>query len=386
MNVAVEEIMARLELVAVEAGRRSAEIESARALPTDLVDALIDTGVFRLTVPVGLGGVDAGPAAVARAARSLAYHDGSTGWVVMSALVAGAGAAALPRHHAATVLGEPRTIVVGHGQAGGVGRLTDDGGLMVNGRWSWGSGVATATWVGAGVRIEGAESTDAPADPRVVQCLFRRDQVVALDTWHAVGLRGTGSTDFQVTEAFVPEGRWVQIGVDQPERDNPFGRFSFYGLLALGIAATASGVARRAVDELVVLAETKRPQGSSRPLRDRATVQGDVAMAEAKIRSAWGFVADTVGAAWEAAIDGRDLTDEDRRLLRLAATHATQTASEVTELAYKAAGGAAVYKTSPIQRCLRDSMVATQHAMVAPRTFELPGRMRLGLETDTRQL
>ena len=44
------------------------------------------------------------------------------------------------------------------------------------------------------------------------------------------------------TDAFVPEGRWVQIGVDAPTRQNPFTHFSFYGLLALGIAATGVGI------------------------------------------------------------------------------------------------------------------------------------------------
>ena len=53
---------------------------------------------------------------------------------------------------------------------------------------------------------------------------------------------------------------------------------------------------------------------------------------------------------------------------------------------YKAGGGAAVYRTSPIQRCFRDAYVATQHAMVAPRMYEVAGRMRLGLDTDTRML
>jgi alkylation response protein AidB-like acyl-CoA dehydrogenase len=224
---------------------------------------------------------------------------------------------------------------------------------------------------------------DGLAHPYV---FFELDDVEFIDTWHVSGLAGTGSLDYTVTDAFVPEGRWVQIGVDEPTRDNQFASFSFYGLLALGIAATSVGIARRAIDELAELAVTKRPQGSSRPLRDRAPVQADTARAEAGLRSAWAFVEDTVNDVWVSTAAGDAPTDEQRRLLRLGATHATQTAAEATELVYKAAGGAAVYKTSPIQRCFRDVYVATQHAMVAPRTYEVMGRMRLGLETDTRQL
>ncbi len=367
--------------------KRSNEIEANGTLPLDVVDAIRPSGAFRLYVPADLDGPSATAWEGLEVIEEYAYHDGSTGWCVAISATSSLMATYLPEPWASEIYGDPRSITGGF--AAPLGKATPvDGGLRVSGQWQWGSGTQHCTWVGGGCRLVGPDGKPAPREDGLAfpYAFFDLDDVEFLDTWDAAGLGGTGSVDYTVTEAFVPEGRWVQIGVDTPQRDNPFGRFSFYGLLALGIGATAAGIARRAVDELVILAETKRPQGSSRPLRDRATVQSEVAMAEAKIRSAWGFVADIVSGAWEAAIDGRDLSDEDRRLLRLAATHATQTASEVTEIAYKAAGGAAVYKTSPIQRCLRDSMVATQHAMVAPRTFELPGRMRLGLETDTRQL
>ena len=367
--------------------KRSNEIESHGTLPLDIVDAIRPSHAFRLYVPDDLDGPSASAWDGLEVIEEYAYHDGSTGWCVAISATSSLMATYLPEPWASEIYGDPRSITGGF--AAPLGRATPvDGGLRVSGQWQWGSGTRHCTWVGGGCRLVGPDGKPAPRDDGLAfpYAFFELDDVEYLDTWDVAGLGGTGSVDYTVTDAFVPEGRWVQIGVDQPKRDNPFGRFSFYGLLALGIAATAAGIARRSVDELVELAETKRPQGSSRPLRERATVQGDTAIAEAKIRSAWGFVADTVGGAWEAAVEGRDLTDEQRRLLRLAATHTTQTAAEVTEIAYKAAGGAAIYRTSPIQRCLRDSMVATQHAMVAPRTFELPGRMRLGLETDTRQL
>ena len=90
--------------------------------------------------------------------------------------------------------------------------------------------------------------------------------------------------------------------------------------------------------------------------------------------------------AWSSAEAGDRASTDQRRRIRAAATHATQTAADVAERMYRAAGGAAVYKTSPIQRCFRDVNVATQHAMVAPRMFETIGRMRLGLDTNTAML
>jgi alkylation response protein AidB-like acyl-CoA dehydrogenase len=81
-----------------------------------------------------------------------------------------------------------------------------------------------------------------------------------------------------------------------------------------------------------------------------------------------------------------DLAPRERAGLRLAATHATASAARATDLVYNAGGGTSVYATSPLQRCFRDVHVATQHAMVASATWELTGRLLLGLDTDTSQL
>jgi alkylation response protein AidB-like acyl-CoA dehydrogenase len=366
---------------------RSNEIEASRTLPIDLVDLIRPSQAFRLYVPADLGGPAVSAWEGLEIVEEYAYHDGSVGWSVAISSTSSLMASYLPHAWGELIFGDPRSITGGF--AAPVGRATPvDGGLRVTGAWQWGSGVQHATWIGGGCVIVGPDGepqarADGLAFPYV---FFDLEDVEFIDTWHVSGLAGTGSLDYSVTHAFVPEGRWVQIGVDEPTRDNQLSSFSFYGLLALGIAATSVGIARRAISELVDLAATKRPQGSSRPLRDRAPIQSDTAIAEACLRSAWAFVQDVVSDTWESATTGDPPSTEQRRLLRLSATHATQTAAEVTERMYKAAGGAAIYKTSPIQRCFRDVFVATQHAMVAPRTYEIAGRIRLGVETDTRQL
>ena len=95
---------------------------------------------------------------------------------------------------------------------------------------------------------------------------------------------------------------------------------------------------------------------------------------------------DAVDDTWQGAQAGQPSTVDQKRRIRLAATHATQTAADVAASMFTTAGGAAVYRTSPIQRCFRDTAVAAQHAMVAPRTLETAGRLRMGLQTDTTTL
>jgi alkylation response protein AidB-like acyl-CoA dehydrogenase len=115
-------------------------------------------------------------------------------------------------------------------------------------------------------------------------------------------------------------------------------------------------------------------------------VQADVAIAEGELRAARALLDDVIGEAWDTAVAGDQATDEERRAIRLGATHAMRSSAAVVDRMYTAGGGASIFADSPLQRVFRDVHVATQHAMTASRTMELFGRMKLGLETDTRQL
>lgn len=365
---------------------RSDEIEAQRGLPRDVVDLVKPTGAFRLYVPDDLNGPGVTAWESLEVIEELAYHDSAVGWCSMIGSTTSLMSSSLPDPFAKEIFGSPDAIGGGFAMPGG--RATPvDGGLRVSGQWAWGSGTRHCTSIGGGCFIVDEAGERAPrADGLVVPYVFFDPaDVEFIDNWHVSGLSGTGSGDFKVTNAFVPEGRWVQIGMDPPVRDNNLSRYPFFGLFACAVAASAMGMGRRAVDELVDLAGQKTPQGSSRPLSHRAQVQADVAIAEAKLASAWAFMRTAIDDSWATAEAGDPPTVEQKRLLRLSATHATQSASEAAELMYKAGGGAAVYKTSPLQRTFRDVFVATQHAMVAPRTFETAGRIRLGLETDTRR-
>src|SRR5581483_11089515 len=99
--------------------------------------------------------------------------------------------------------------------------------------------------------------------------------------WTVAGLRGTGSHDIAVDDAFVPAGRSVSLVTDAPRATGALYAFPVFGLLALGICAVALGIARAAIDELVRLALAKTPTGSRRRLADRPVLQVEVAEAEA---------------------------------------------------------------------------------------------------------
>jgi alkylation response protein AidB-like acyl-CoA dehydrogenase len=121
------------------------------------------------------------------------------------------------------------------------------------------------------------------------------------------------------------------------------------------------------------------PTGSNRALANRPLVQRQVAQAEAALRSSRAFLLEAVDGAWTAAVAQGRLGADERANLRLAATSATQRSADAVDLVYSAGGGTAVYESCPLQRCFRDVHVATQHIMVAEPSWELLGRVRLGL-------
>jgi alkylation response protein AidB-like acyl-CoA dehydrogenase len=206
-----------------------------------------------------------------------------------------------------------------------------------------------------------------------------------LDTWHTLGLRGTGSHDVLAEELFVPASRVFSL-FDGPLIDRPLYRFPIFGYFALSIAAAALGNARGAIEELVALAEHKVGQGSSRTLAQRTATHATVAEAESTLRAARSLYYDAIEAAWEAAAGEVPVPVALRSDLRLAATHAARVSAEVARSMYDLAGGPAIYDDSPLQRRFRDAHTATAHFQVNAASRELPGRLLLGQPAETMML
>ena len=366
---------------------RSERIEAHRTLPDDVVADLTDAGLFRLLTPADLGGPELDVATAIDVIAEVSRHDGAAGWCVMIAGTTSLQAGFLPLDVATLIFGPADSCVGGHaapvGRAGAV-----DGGRRVTGTWAWGSGTHHCTWSGGGARIVDADGTPTRRDDGLFApfVFFDRDDVEHLDTWHVTGLAGSGSADYRVDAAFVPEGRWLQLPTAVPRLDGPQWRFPFYGMLAAGVAAVAVGLLNGAVDRFAEIAVARQPEGSGRTLAERASGQTVLSSTEATARSSLAFLHDVLGEAWETARAGDPLTVEHRRSLRLAACDAAQRCADALGHLQREAGGSAVYLREPLQRMVRDGQVAATHAMVAPRIRELTGRLRLGLDTDTALL
>lgn len=358
-----------------------------RRLPAPLAERLARAGFFRMMTPASVGGLERPVAECLDALEALGEIDASVGWCAMIAATTGLAASRMPLEAARAIHTGPE--VVTGGVFAPMGRARADGDdYVLDGRWAWASGSTHCHWLGGGSVLIGDDGKpvlleDGAPDLRML--FFPSGQATLIDTWHAMGLTGTGSGEMEVRGVRVPKAMAVSLFAP-PRESGPLYRFPVFGLLALGIAAVMLGNARGAIDALVELAGGKTPQGSRRTLAERAGVQAELAQAEASLRAARALVHVEVGRAWNAACAGRELDAELRAGLRLAATHATRAAADVARSMHDLGGGTSVFLSCPLQRRFRDAHVGTQHMMVAPATWELAGRVLLGLPTDTRQV
>lgn len=365
----------------------SNDFEQQRRIPAEVSAQLAEAGFYRLFIPQDIGGLEASPRVASEVFEQLAQGDAACAWVAFIGATGGYALSRIKREDAAAVFSHQHTLIAGAYAPTG-SALACQGGYQVNGRWQWGSGTENAQWVLGGCRLQYASGQPLLADtgaPRMQMCLFPAADIQFLDTWHVAGLQGTGSTDYQVSDVFVPEGHVVGLNTADYAR-GPLYLFPQYTLLALGVAAVSLGIARAAIDALVDLAASKKRAGSSKTLADRSHTQMEVARAEAQLRSARAFYYDSIDTAWNRVCKDGELPLEMRRDIRLATTHAVEASVKAVDAMYTLGGGSAVYTASPLQRHFRDIHVATQHIMVASSTLETVGRLYLGVEANIDML
>ncbi|MGH8926045.1 MAG: acyl-CoA dehydrogenase family protein [Acidimicrobiia bacterium] len=344
------------------------EAEQQRKVDPQFVSLLRQSGVALCAVPKSVGGSNPAPTELLDLVRTVARADASAGWVTMIYVTSAVAAHWAPEEGLAEMFARGAdTLLAGVVAPRGQATTTSDG-FQLSGRWAFGSGAADADWIGLGAVIDDDSA-------RTGIFYVPRKLVEILDTWDVVGLRASASHDLVVDAASVPNRR-VSYLDGSPYTTESVARFPVYGLLAAGIAAVTIGVAEAALEEGIELAGGKTPTGSKRRLADRPVFQEAVARAQAGLESSWHYLAYVaLGAATTATL-------AEKVRLRLAATAAVEASRHATDSIYTLAGGSSLYTRSPLQRYLRDIHTATQHMMIAQPTWELTGRVLLGIDTD----
>ena len=206
-----------------------------------------------------------------------------------------------------------------------------------------------------------------------------------LDTWHSIGLRGTGSHDYTVSNVFVPATRSLSFREPQVE-PGPLYTMPTIALFAPVLATVGLGIARHAIDLLLKLAQTKIASRSRQSLREDVTMQASLGQAEAVLRSGRVFLYETLEEARRVVNAGQSLTVSQRAMLWLASTHAATSAKQATELMFSAGGSASPYSSGGLERCLRDIHAVGQHLTLTPPNYQMAGQAFLDLDMRSTPL
>jgi alkylation response protein AidB-like acyl-CoA dehydrogenase len=363
------------------------ETERERRVAASLMETFHDEKMFRLLLPRSIDGAELDPVSYVRVIEEVAKADGSTAWCLNQNCVCSMTAAYLEPVAAQEVFG-PRDAVLAWGSQGGDGYAqVCDGGFRVTGTWAFASGGRRATWLGAHCPIverDGTRRMRRGGVPDIRTMLFPIEQAVMTDIWSVMGLRGTGSDAYTVTDLFVPAAHAATR--DEPsERRHPSPLYCVPtgSLYAAGFAGLALGIGRTMLDELVRLAVDKVPRGRKNTMRENAVIQSQVAQAEARLRSARAFLFDSLTHIWPAVVAGGEITFDQRMQIRLTSTWAINEAADVARAAYNAAGSTAIFQNQPFERRFRDINAVTQQVQGRPAHFETVGAHLMGLETDS---
>jgi len=308
------------------------EGERERRLPAQVLAAMHEARLFRMYIPKALDGLEIDPITSMIVVEEIARADAAAAWNLMLGATYGLWAAFLPEHAARDIYGASDAVVAGALRPSGRARPVA-GGFVVDGRWSFASGISHSAWWNAGCLVvrDGSSDPDVtrPSAPEPWLVFFPAADGELIDNWDVSGLRGTGSHDYAVSGLFVPEAYAIPFSA-APLAPGALYRLPRQALLDNMMAALPLGIARTAIDALVeIAAGGKRPAGAGAPLAER-----------------------------------------------------TQAAVQAVDLMYTDAGGAAIYTRNPLERCFRDIHAVTQHVSMNPGNYEVSGRVLLGLDPD----
>jgi len=368
-----------------------ADADEAERL-THLTDRVVDefrrAGLYMLTMPKAIGGLELPWVEAMRLVERVAWADGSTGWCMMvEGVVNAIMAAYLPDEGARIIYpGGADVTAAGNGVPRGFARKVD-GGYMIRGHWSYGSTIQHAEWIHSGCFIADGDKPRLKPDgtPEIVLCHHPRSSVVLKGNWDVLGLRGSGSYDYALTtgELFVPDHMTFPFdGARQWRGGIQYGA----GLVTAttwGHTSWALGVGRRALDELARHArERGDPFGK---LHESASFRMSFAQAEAKYRAARALVYDCWNGLCDSYARGETASLEQLALIRLAMRHIHDVISEVATFAHRATRGVSL-RPSVLQRCYRDIHSGTQHLLLADQISQECAKVLLGTAGQNAQM
>ena len=368
---AATELVARIDGLAAAVAEHQSEFDANGRLPDDLFEQLATVGLFRLLLPSSLGGPGLSALEFMDVVEAASALDGAVGWLVGNGGGMARVGAYLPAESAREIFDDPSAFVVS--ATGAVGRATRvPGGYSVTGRWPFGSGAPHGTWFSPLCAVE----EDDQDTGEMIFVLVPRKNVLLHDNWQVSGLCATGSVDFELVEAFVPD-RFAHAFQPQPTQPGTLYRLPTRSIYSWTVATVPLGIAAGAIDDFAELASSPKRRGDSVPLAERELVQSQLGQVHARTAASRAYLRDTMSALLE-GVEADTTLDASRVDFRLACTFASQSALWAIDLVTEMAGTVAILRSSTLERRERDARAAAKHVAMSPATYIVGGKLRLG--------
>lgn len=366
-----DELLATVEELAPFLRENALRAEEGRTLPRPVVDAMKDAGLFRIAAPQVVGGYEVDPITHLEIIEAVARIDSSAAWTLM---IGAQGAAMIATFASDSVVermfGGGTWPIAGSQMNPAAGRFRRvDGGYVVSGRWSFASGIRHADW-----SMFTATSTE-PSDgaPKVVAGVVPVADVTVHDNWFVSGLKGTGSGDYSLDEAFIPDDMaWPMPPTIR--RGGPRYRIK---IPQATLSAFALGIARRSIDEIAVQSRAKLRPGSTTAVAARPYFHHQLGEVEMKLAGARAGLFGLVGEAWDVVRGGGTVSRELDLRLTASPAYVHSIAAEITSTAFRFGGSGAARLDNVLQRNFRDMAVAAQHVQASEQTYEALGQFIL---------
>lgn len=343
--------------------------DSHRQLAPEVAQAMAAAGLYRAALPTSAGGVGADPATQIQLIETVAQADGACGWNLMIGME-NYGLVAPGMSQCADLLNDPNLILCSSTAAAFYAEPQNDG-FRISGRWPFASGCHNSQLFAATVLLD----KDKPNSR--AYAVLTPDQYQIEDTWNVEGMRGSGSHDISVAQAWVPANRIIAPIANTSSTDALL-RFPLAARLAYNKVGVALGITRAAIQEFCDLAANKTPGFTRSKLSASSHAAQAVATAELAWQQGRQLVMMLIDDFWNASVADTNISAKQRALFQIACSGAVQQCTAAVQSMGAAAGTSANLAGTRFNRCLRDLPVVRSHITVAPTHLEDGGRILLG--------
>jgi alkylation response protein AidB-like acyl-CoA dehydrogenase len=369
-----ERVIDRLADVADQLRDQATEAERLGRLPDETAKLLRSVGNIRLLQPAAYGGYEVHPREFAETVMATAALDPASGWINGVVGVHPYQLAYADPLVQEEVWGKDHDTWMASPYAPqGIARPVD-GGYVFNGRWQFSSGTDHCDWIFLGGML-GDESGKPVVPPTMFHMILpRADYEIVADSWDVVGLRGTGSKDVIVRDAFVPDYRVmnateVMDGTTQRESGltQTLYRMPWSTMFPLGITSAVIGIAEGALAAHLDY-QRDRVTAARTAIKDDPYVLYAIGEAAADINAARQELLANVDKIWDTVDSGAEVSFEDRAAGRRTQVRAAWRAVMAVDQIFSRSGGNAMRMDKPLQRYWRDAHTGLAHAIHVPGT------------------